>query len=63
MSSPQLIINQYRDHLTRAGKSPRTIRAYMQDVTAFARWFEGTTGSPFNPQAVDPATFKTTGAT
>jgi integrase/recombinase XerC len=54
MPSPQQIINQYRDHLTRAGKSPHTIRAYVQDVTAFARWFEQTTGRAFNPQAVDP---------
>lgn len=54
MPSPQLIINRYRDHLTRAGKSPHTIRAYVQDATAFARWFKGTTGGAFKPQAVDP---------
>jgi site-specific recombinase XerD len=54
MPSPQPLINQYQDYLTRAGKSPHTVRAYNQDVTAFARWFEGTSGRAFNPQAVDP---------
>jgi hypothetical protein len=41
MPSPQPLINQYQDHLTRAGKSPYTVRAYIQDATAFGRWFEG----------------------
>jgi site-specific recombinase XerD len=54
MPSPQPLIDQYQDHLTRAGKSPHTVRAYVQDAAAFARWFEQTSGGAFNLQAVDP---------
>ena len=44
----------YRDHLVRVGKSAHTIKAYSQDLKAFAQWYEQTTGEPFSPQAVDP---------
>jgi site-specific recombinase XerD len=46
------LIDQYRDYLTRAGKSPHTIKACGHDVGAFAQWWEGTYGQAFNPQAV-----------
>ena len=54
MPSPQRLIDQYNDHLIRAGKSSHTVRAYVQDGTAFARWFEGTSGRAINPPSVDP---------
>jgi integrase/recombinase XerC len=47
------VIAQYQDHLTRIGKSQHTIKAYIQDLEAFARWFEQTTGGELDPQAVD----------
>ncbi len=53
MSKKKSVIEQYRDHLTRVGKSPHTVRAYSHDVAAFAHWFEGTTGEALIPQAVD----------
>jgi len=40
--------------LTKVGKSPHTVRAYVHDLTTFARWFEQTAGEDFDPQAVDP---------
>jgi integrase/recombinase XerC len=52
MVKKKSLIDQYRDHLTRAGKSSHTIKAYSHDVSAFAQWWEGTYGQTFNPQAV-----------
>lgn len=54
MTSQKSLIDAYRDGLTRAGRSPHTIKAYVHDVGAFAAWWEQTTGREFNPQAVDP---------
>jgi site-specific recombinase XerD len=54
MSVKKKVTDQYREHLTKVGKSPHTVRAYVRDLAAFARWFEGTTGEDFAPQAVDP---------
>jgi site-specific recombinase XerD len=47
------VITQYQDHLTRAGKSSHTVKAYTQDLAAFGQWLEQTTGEDFHPRAVD----------
>jgi site-specific recombinase XerD len=52
MTAKDTIADQYRDHLTRAGKSAHTVRAYTHDLILFARSFEQTTGEGFSPQAV-----------
>jgi site-specific recombinase XerD len=52
MAKQKSLIDQYRDYLTRAGRSPHTIKAYGRDVGAFAQWWEQTYGQTFNPQAV-----------
>jgi site-specific recombinase XerD len=54
MAAKKNVTHQYRDHLTKVGKSPHTVRAYAHDLAAFARWFEQTAGEDFDPQAVDP---------
>jgi site-specific recombinase XerD len=54
MATRKNVTDQYRDHLTKVGKSPHTVRAYTHDLAAFVRWFEQTAGEDFAPQAVDP---------
>jgi site-specific recombinase XerD len=54
MAAKENVTDQYREHLTKVGKSPHTVRAYSHDLAAFARWFEQTAGEDFDPQAVDP---------
>lgn len=54
MDTEKSVTDQYQDYLTRVGKSPNTVRAYGHDLTAFARWWEQTTGEDFAPQAIDP---------
>lgn len=51
---PSNLLDAYREHLERAGKSPHTVKAYLHDLAAFAAWFHQTTGEAFAPQAVDP---------
>ena len=47
------VLTTYKKHLETVGKSPHTVRAYSQDLAAFARWFEQTTGEDLIPRAVD----------
>ena len=54
MAAKKNVTDQYRDHLTKVGKSPHTVRAYGHDLAAFTRWFEQIAGEDFDPQAVDP---------
>ena len=54
MDTKESLIEQYQKHLTRAGKSAKTVKAYCHDLAAFIRWWEPTTGEAFDPQAVDP---------
>jgi site-specific recombinase XerD len=54
MVKKKRVAEQYREYLERVGKSPHTVKAYSQDVSAFARWFEQTNGEGFNPQVIDP---------
>lgn len=53
MTEKKPITEQYQNHLIRVGKSPHTVRAYGQDLNAFARWFRQTNGDGFSPRAVD----------
>jgi len=53
MAAKKKVTDQYREHLTKVGKSPHTVRAYSHDLAAFTHWFEQTTGEDFGPQAVD----------
>ncbi|NIO04587.1 MAG: site-specific integrase, partial [Proteobacteria bacterium] len=50
MAAKKNVTDQYRDHLTKVGKSPHTVRAYSHNLAAFTRWFEQTTGEDFDPQ-------------
>ena len=54
MTKKKTSIDQYCDHLTSVGKSPRTVKAYGHDLVTFTRWFAQTTGEDFDPQALDP---------
>jgi site-specific recombinase XerD len=54
MAAKKKVTDQCRGHLTKVGKSPHTVRAYVHDLAAFTRWFEQTAGADFAPQAVDP---------
>jgi site-specific recombinase XerD len=47
------IVEQYQQHLEIVGKSSYTVKAYTQDLAAFAGWFEQTTGGAFDPRVVD----------
>jgi site-specific recombinase XerD len=38
MAAKQNVTDQYREHLTKVGKSLHTVRAYSHDLAAFARW-------------------------
>ncbi|MFQ5796733.1 MAG: site-specific integrase [Candidatus Bipolaricaulia bacterium] len=62
MSAQKHIIDQYQDHLTRVGKSSNTVQAYTHDVSAFATWFEQTTGENLDPRPWTPATSRTSKA-
>ena len=42
-------LQDYQDYLERAGRSEHTVRAYTQDLVAFARWYEHTTGEALSP--------------
>jgi len=54
MDTSESILDQYREHLVRAGKSAHTVKAYGGDLAAFIRWWEPTAGEAFHPRAVDP---------
>jgi site-specific recombinase XerD len=54
MVKKKSVTDQYREYLVRVGKSPHTVKAYSQDLTAFARWFEQTNGEDFSPRVIDP---------
>ena len=62
MAAKKTVTDQYRGHLTKVGKSPHTVRAYVHDLAAFTRWFEQTAGEDCDPQAVDPETSRSTKA-
>ena len=42
------MLKQFREELTRQGKSGNTIETYMRNVRLFIDWLEATTGEPFN---------------
>jgi len=48
------IIEEHQTYLERVGKSPNTVKAYINDLRAFMRWFHQTTGREFEPRAIDP---------
>jgi len=52
--NPNEITERYRSYLTDLDRSPATVRVRMDDLTAFAHWFEQTTGRAFDPVAVTP---------
>ena len=45
-------VQQFTEYLEELGRSPNTVRAYTQDVTAFADWFQETTGEVLDPKVV-----------
>ena len=53
MAEQTSLIEQYRDHLARVGKSPHTVKAYHRDLAAFASWWEQSIGQAFSSKAVD----------
>jgi site-specific recombinase XerD len=54
MSKQKSVTQQYQAHLSRVGKSPRTVKAYGYDLAGFTLWWEQTTAEAFNPQVIDP---------
>ncbi len=48
------VVEQFLDELSTQEVSPYTVRNYRSDLTLFARWFEDTQGSPFQPELVTP---------
>lgn len=42
----------FSDWLAQAGRSPRTIQAYLADVRSFATWFETTNEQAFTPDLI-----------
>lgn len=44
----------FRAALTRAGLSQRSVRAYVQAVERFVRWWEEATGETFSPETLAP---------
>ena len=48
------VLQRCRGHLAATGKSPHTLRAYVRDLSLFARWFEATNGKPLSPEAITP---------
>jgi site-specific recombinase XerD len=58
MTKQETLTDQYRSYLARVGKSPHTIKAYSHDASAFASWWEQTTGKKFDPQLLTLAIFR-----
>ena len=54
MAGNKDVVADYQEYLEQTGKSANTVKAYVHDVTAFAAWFEQTTGDKFVPGIVDP---------
>ena len=54
MTEYQYIVSNYQHYLEQAGKSANTIKAYVHDVTSFAKWFEQTSGEEFAASLIDP---------
>lgn len=48
------LVRRFSAHLHGRGCSARTVRSYSSVLRAFARWCEGTWGTPFDPAAVSP---------
>jgi len=46
------VLQRFRGHLTATGKSPKTLRPYVRDLSLFARWFETTNGKELSPEAI-----------
>jgi Phage integrase, N-terminal SAM-like domain len=47
-------VEDFVHHLTRAERSPLTIKNYRCDLAAFARWFRDTTGDELTPALITP---------
>jgi site-specific recombinase XerD len=47
-------LEDFAHHLTRAKRSPLTIKNYRCDLTAFASWFRDTTGDGLTPAHIAP---------
>ena len=47
-------LQDYQDYLERAGRSSHTVKAYTQDLAAFARWYEHTTGEALSGNNDNP---------
>lgn len=45
----------FRAWLEAQDRSPRTVRAYISDLSHFARWFAQTNGQPLTPEVMTPA--------
>ena len=45
-------LKAFAETLAREGKSPMTIRNYLNDLAHFARWFSQTNGEAFAPEAI-----------
>jgi integrase/recombinase XerC len=43
--------DKFSSHLQQQDRSEVTIHGYLNDLQAFARWFEQTNGEPFSPSA------------
>ena len=48
------LLQDYRDYLYDQDKSEQTVKAYIADLRSFSRWFQQTTGEPFNLESVTP---------
>lgn len=49
-----LFLNHFSSHLQHQDRSETTIRGYLNDLQAFARWFEQTNGEVFSPERLTP---------
>src|SRR5262249_27555587 len=47
-------LTEFMRELERREAAPRTVESYRQDLTLFAKWFEGTNGEAFAATAVTP---------
>ena len=47
-------LDAFEAYLQTLDRSPLTVRGYLSDLHAFARWFKETNGEAFAPQAVTP---------
>jgi len=45
-------LQRFKRYLEHSERSPNTIRHYLSDLSAFARWFEQTNGDPLAPEKI-----------